>query len=68
MHISYYKFVYPETKSVLRDLSKRYHIVIVANQNFGSEELLEMLGLLKYIDLVIVFAEENVAKPDLSIL
>ena len=40
---------------------------IIANQNPGSKERLEKLGLLKYIDLVIASAEEGVAKPDLRI-
>lgn len=61
------EFVYPEAEVCLQELSKRYHIGIIANQNLGSEERLEKLGLLKYIDLVIASAEEGVAKPDLQI-
>lgn len=61
------EYVYPEAEEVLRELSERYHIGIIANQNLGSEERLEKLGLLKYIDLVIASAEEGVAKPDLRI-
>ena len=48
-------------------LSERYKIGIIANQNPGSKERLNKLGLLKYIDLVIASAEEGVAKPDLRI-
>ena len=61
------EFVYPEAKNCLSELSKHYKIGIIANQNLGSEERLEKLGLLKYIDLVIASAEEGVAKPDLRI-
>ena len=61
------EFVYPEAKNCLSELSKHYKIGIIANQNLGSEERLEKLGLLKYIDLVITSAEEGVAKPDLRI-
>ena len=61
------EYVYPEAEEVLRELSERYHIGIIANQNLGSEERLEKLGLLRYIDLVIASAEEGVAKPDLRI-
>ena len=57
------EFVYPETENCL----KHYRIGIIANQNLGSEERLEKLGLLKHIDLVIASAEEGVAKPDLRI-
>lgn len=59
--------VYPEAKDCLRSISKRYKIGIIANQNPGSKERLERIGLLKYIDLVIASAEEGVAKPDLRI-
>lgn len=61
------EFIYPETENCLGELSKHYRIGIIANQNLGSEERLEKLGLLKHIDLVIASAEEGVAKPDLRI-
>lgn len=61
------EFVYPEAENCLCELSKHYKIGIIANQNLGSEERLEKLGLLKYIDLVIASAEEGVAKPVLRI-
>ena len=61
------EFVYPETENCLGELSKHYRIGIIANQNLGSEERLEKLGLLKHIDLVIASAEEGVAKPDLRV-
>ena len=48
------EFVYPETENCLSELSKHYKIGIIANQNLGSEERLEKLGLLKHIDLVII--------------
>lgn len=61
------EFVYPEAEECLKRLSKRYRIGIIANQNPGSRERLEKLGLLKYIDIVVASAEEGVAKPDLGI-
>ena len=61
------EFVYPEAENCLCELSEHYKIGIIANQSLGSEERLEKLGLLKYIDLVIASAEEGVAKPDLRI-
>lgn len=61
------EFVYPEAEICLNELSKHYKIGIIANQNLGSEERLDKLGLLKCIDLVIASAEEGVAKPDLRI-
>lgn len=59
--------VYPEAEDCLRALNKRYKIGIIANQNPGSKERLDRIGLLKYIDLVIASAEECVAKPDLRL-
>lgn len=61
------EFVYPEAEDCLKTLSRKYHTGIIANQNFGSKERLEKLGLMKYIDLVVASAEEGVAKPDLRI-
>ncbi len=61
------EFVYPEAEGCLKTLRRKYHIGIIANQNFGSKDRLEKLGLMKYIDLVVASAEEGVAKPDLRI-
>ena len=59
--------VYPDAEECLKELSKRYKIGIIANQNPGSRERLEKMGLLEYLDLVIASAEEGVAKPELRI-
>ena len=61
------EFVYPEAENCLSVLSKHYKIGIIANQELDSEQRLDKLGLLRYIDLVIASAEEGVAKPDLRI-
>ena len=61
------EYVYPEAENCLSELSRHYKIGIIANQELGSEQRLEKLGLLKYIDLVAASAEEGVAKPDLRI-
>ena len=61
------EIVYPEAENCLSVLSKHYKIGIIANQELGSEQRLDKLGLQKYIDLVIASAEEGVAKPDLRI-
>ena len=61
------EYAYPEAENILKELSERYKIGIIANQNPGSKERLNKLGLLKYIDLVIASAEEGVEKPDLRI-
>lgn len=56
--------LYKETVSCLEQLSKKYKIGVIANQELGTAERLQQHGILKYIDLVIASAEEGVAKPD----
>ena len=57
------EFVYPETENCLGELSKHYRIGIIANQNLGSKERLEKLGLLKHIDLVILLPRKVSQSP-----
>lgn len=59
--------VYVEAEDCLETLNKKFKIGIIANQSLGSEDRLKIFGLLKYIDLVVASAEEEVAKPDLKI-
>lgn len=56
--------LYPDVILVLSELSKKYHIGIIANQSLGTECRLDKWGILKYIDLVVASAEEGVAKPN----
>ena len=51
----------------MKELSKRYKISIIANQNFGSKEQLEKLGLLKYIGIVIALGRAN-CKPNEAVM
>lgn len=56
--------LYPETKEVLRALSSRYKLGIIANQPMGTAKRLETYGISEYISLVLSSAEEGVEKPD----
>lgn len=59
---------YIETEIVLKTLcEKGFNIGIIANQSLGTEERLEVWGLMKYIRVVLASAEEGVAKPDKEI-
>ena len=49
---------------MLKCLSEKYKIGVIANQPLGTADRLEAFGLLKYIDIVVASAEEGVAKPD----
>lgn len=58
------ELLFEDTEVCLKKLSAKYKIGIIANQPLGAEKRLEKFGILKYIDLVIVSAEEGIAKPD----
>lgn len=61
------EFLYSEAKSTLKELSQKYKIGIIANQELGCKERLEKFAILQYIDLVVSSSEEGVCKPDLKI-
>lgn len=56
--------LYPDTLQCLETIHKRFQTGIIANQSPGSKERLGRFGILQYIDLLIVSAEEGVEKPD----
>lgn len=56
--------LYPETERILRTLSGRYKLGIIANQSEGTEERLVNFGIREYFDIIVSSAEEGVAKPD----
>ena len=58
------EILYPNTVKVLDNLSQKYKLGIIANQNCGTEKRLEHFGILKYFDIVVSSAEEGVAKPN----
>lgn len=60
------EFLYPEVKKCLKHLSAKYKIGIIANQQLGTQERLEKMGIAKYISLVISSADEGIAKPNLQ--
>lgn len=61
---SEFEVLYPQTKSVLINLSVKYNLGVIANQNFGLSERLKRFGILKYFKLVISSAEVGFSKPD----
>ena len=58
------EILYSGAEDVLKGLSEKYKIGVIANQPLGTADRLEAFGLLKYIDIVVASAEEGVAKPD----
>ena len=59
-----YERLYPDAAHCLAVLSKKYQIGIIANQLPGARERLAQYGILPYVDLIVVSAEEGVSKPD----
>lgn len=56
--------VYPDAAPVLRELSGRYSLGVIANQSPGTAERLEGYGIGEYFKVVVASAEAGVAKPD----
>lgn len=59
--------LYKDAETCLETLIPKYKIGVIANQSFGIKDRLKNWGILKYFDLVIVSAEEGIAKPDSKI-
>ena len=62
-----YEVLYEDAVDCLKELSQRFKIGVIANQDYGTEKRLTAFGIRQYIDLVIASAEEGAAKPDLRI-
>lgn len=58
------ELLYDDAIPCFANVSRKFHIGIIANQSLGTEERLQQFGILNYIDIVIASAEEGVAKPD----
>ena len=59
-----FEFPYPEALAVLRELSGRYRLGIIANQTDGLTERLAQWNLLPCLSLVVSSWDEQVMKPD----
>ena len=56
--------LYPGVQNLLKVLSEKYKLGIIANQEFGTEQRLERWRIRQYFDVVIASAEAGIAKPD----
>lgn len=59
--------LYPETMSILKELSKKYKLGIIANQAMGTQQRINDWNIGEYFDVVIASAEVGCSKPDLRI-
>ena len=58
------EFLYPEVKDVLKALSERYRLGIIANQPTGTKDRLYEYGIGRFFSRVRYSAEEGLEKPD----
>lgn len=56
--------LYPDTIPVLRALSERYRLGVIANQTGGLDERLKALQIAEYFSLVLSSWEYQIMKPD----
>lgn len=59
--------LYPGVKEILKSLSAKYKLGIIANQVAGTQERIDNWGIGKYFEVVVASAEAGCAKPDLKI-
>jgi HAD superfamily hydrolase (TIGR01662 family) len=58
---------YPDALAVLQEVSKLYHIGIIANQSGGTEARLLSYGMAPFISLCLSSTEEGMEKPNPAI-
>ena len=61
---SHLEMLYPETKDTISNLHTKYRLGIIANQNAGAKQRLEVFGIREYFQVVVTSAELGFAKPD----
>lgn len=59
--------LYPDVEKVLKELSQKYKLGIIANQVAGTQNRIDNWGIGKYFDIVIASTEAGCSKPDLRI-
>ena len=59
--------LYPGVSNILKKLSQKYKIGIIANQPFGTADRLKEWNICEYFDVICASAEEKCAKPDLKL-
>lgn len=59
--------LYHGVSNILKKLSQKYKIGIIANQPFGTADRLKEWNIYEYFDVICASAEEKCAKPDLKL-
>ena len=56
--------LYPDVPDVLRKLSEKYKLGIIANQPMGTENRLSAYGIRDYFSVILSSEEEGISKPN----
>lgn len=59
--------LYPDVDEILKKLSQKFKLGIIANQVAGTQKRIDNWGIGKYFDVVVASAEAGCEKPDLKI-
>ena len=59
--------LYPNVEEILKNLSQKFKLGIIANQVVGTQKRIDSWGIGKYFDVVVASAETGCEKPDLKI-
>ncbi len=59
--------LYPDVEEILKNLSQKFKLGIIANQVVGTQKRIDNWGIGKYFDVVVASAEVGCEKPDLKI-
>ena len=59
--------LYPDVEEILKNLSQKFKLGIIANQVTGTQKRIDNWGIGKYFDVVVASAEAGCEKPDLKI-
>lgn len=59
--------LYPDVEEILKNLSQKFKLGIIANQVAGTQKRIYNWGIGKYFDVVVASAEAGCEKPDLKI-
>lgn len=59
--------LYDDTVFVLKELSKKYKLAVIANQFKGTNKRLKSFGIYDYFDFILASSDVGYSKPDLRI-
>ena len=62
-----FEILYDDTEAVLKELTKKYKLAVIANQSKGTNERLKKFGIYDYFNFILASSDVGYSKPDLRI-